>query len=561
MSRRTRHTLAAIVLAAATAGCQRAPFRDRSGESHLATGGAEQAAPGQRPAPDTIAAAVRTLGSTLPPGEAARLATLYDRAAGAPLWVGEDGRTTGEARVALSRLRQSDAEGLVPDDYAAPELTRLETALAEPGEPSIAARFDVLLSAGLMRYYRHLHLGRTDPLTLGVQLTMPTDDHDFAEIVFAARDVDGVERTAATLAPPFTQYRALKAALARYRTLAAAPNALPAFTTTVREGDAYAGARALFDWLAALGDLPPGTPPPAAGVYDEALSRAVARFQRRHGLDVDGTLGRATAAALQVPLAWRVRQLEFALERLRWLPDLTGGRVLIVNIPMFRLWAWDAVPSADPPRLDMAVIVGRALDTRTPVFAERMRFVVFRPYWNVPMSILRKELLPEIRRDPSYLQREHLQIVRGQSDSSPVVPFSPETLAELARGAARLRQAAGPFNSLGLVKFMFPNQNEVYLHGTPATALFRQSRRDFSHGCIRVEDPVALAEWVFERQPGWPREAILAAMQGPENRRVDLVDPVQVMIFYTTAAVMQADGAVYFASDVYGQDRLLDRVW
>jgi murein L,D-transpeptidase YcbB/YkuD len=231
----------------------------------------------------------------------------------------------------------------------------------------------------------------------------------------------------------------------------------------------------------------------------------------------------------------------------------------VLNIPMFRIWAWDAIPPTGEPLLGMNAIVGRALKTETPVFIEEMREIVFRPYWNVPPSILRKETLPLIARDPGYLSRENLEIVRGQGDDARSVEATPENLALLRQGALRLRQRPGPSNALGLIKFVFPNEENVYMHGTPAKTLFARSRRDFSHGCVRVEDPVALAEWALKDRPEWSRERILAAMEGPQSLRVRLTRPIQVILFYTTAAVMPEDGTIRFAEDIYGHDQRLDR--
>jgi L,D-transpeptidase YcbB len=262
---------------------------------------------------------------------------------------------------------------------------------------------------------------------------------------------------------------------------------------------------------------------------------------------------------LRVPLATRVRQIELALERLRWLPHLGHERFLAVNIPMFRLWAWDSIPPDGAPSFDMGVIVGRALDTRTPVFVEEMRSIIIRPYWNIPSSILRHEILPAIERDPEYLRRQDMEIVSGSGDDAHPVPATAENLARLREGRLRVRQRPGPNNALGLVKFVFPNDENVYMHGTPAMQLFSRSRRDFSHGCVRLEDPVALAEWVLNDQPEWTRDRILAAMQGSAPRRVNLRQPIQVILFYITAVVMPDDGTVRFADDIYGHDARLEK--
>jgi murein L,D-transpeptidase YcbB/YkuD len=285
----------------------------------------------------------------------------------------------------------------------------------------------------------------------------------------------------------------------------------------------------------------------------------VKRFQARHGLEADGVVGKATLAALYVPLAWRVRQIELALERLRWLPDLGDRRFLALNIPMFYLWGWDSIPPSGAPSIGMRAIVGRALSTQTPVFVEEMRYVIFRPHWNVPRSILRSEILPILERDPSYLRRQSMEIVWGYADDARPVAATAENLALLGQSEVRLRQRPGPRNALGLVKFVFPNTADIYMHGTPAQELFSRTRRDFSHGCVRVEDPLALAAWVLKDQPEWTRARILAAMSGAQSLRVDLTQPIRVILFYTTAVVMPEDGTVHFAEDIYRHDGRLDR--
>jgi murein L,D-transpeptidase YcbB/YkuD len=302
---------------------------------------------------------------------------------------------------------------------------------------------------------------------------------------------------------------------------------------------------------------PPGpssAPAPVDDTYDDDIVEAVRRFQSRHGLLQDGTLGPATQTELAVPVSQRVRQIELSMERLRWLPPLERP-FLAVNIPMFRLWGVDVQDSA---AVAMNVIVGRALNTRTPVLLAQMRQVVFRPYWNVPRSILLHELLPLIERDRGYLARHDMEIVRGAGDDAASVEPTTGNLALLRSGALRLRQRPGPRNSLGLVKFDFPNDSGVYLHGTPVQSLFARPRRDLSHGCVRVEDPVALAEWVLRDQPGWTRERIVAAMNGERSQAVPLARRRTVVLYYVSALAGR-DGSVQFAQDVYGHDTRLER--
>jgi murein L,D-transpeptidase YcbB/YkuD len=226
---------------------------------------------------------------------------------------------------------------------------------------------------------------------------------------------------------------------------------------------------------------------------------------------------------------------------------------------LFGVWGWEDWKTVSPS-VEMDVIVGRARGTPTPVsIVGELRELVFRPFWNVPRSIVMKEVLPLAMRDPTYLARENMEIVRGDGDDADVVETSAANLARLRAGTLRVRQRPGPRNALGLAKFVFPNVQNVYLHDTPGRSLFTRARRDFSHGCVRVEDPVGLAVWVLNGDGGWGREQVLAAMHGTNNRHVPVLKAPTVVVFYATAFVMPKDGLLHFADDIYGQDVLLDR--
>lgn len=480
-------------------------------------------------------------------------------AAPAALWLDPDGRPGASARDALQLLSESASDGLTPTDYGVDELDRRAAELARAGPPPLErqAAFEEDLDAAMQRFLHDLHFGRVDPRRLGFRLASPRGEGpDTAALLRAAVADRRLPQLVAERRPRLSQYGKLRDALARYRALAADQTLAPVRATTpVKPGDAFGDVPALHRRLVAVGDLPAETAS-TTQTYEPALVEGVRRFQRRHGLDADGVLGRKTLEALNTPMALRVRQIELALERLRWLPELGAGPVVGINIPLFRLWARDsAAPDAVPP--DMAVVVGRALNTRTPVMAATMRSVIFRPYWNVPRSILRNELLPALARDPGRLAREDLEIVRGDGDDAQVLPPGPASLTLLRQGQARLRQRPGPKNSLGLVKFEFPNEENIYLHGTPAQQLFQRSRRDFSHGCVRLEDPVALAQWLLRDQPHWTRARIEAAMSGDSTQRVNLPRPVAVILFYMTAMVMPEDGSLHVADDIYGHDARL----
>jgi murein L,D-transpeptidase YcbB/YkuD len=267
----------------------------------------------------------------------------------------------------------------------------------------------------------------------------------------------------------------------------------------------------------------------------------------------------AAADPADAMLAARIRKIDLTLERWRWLPAFQTPPI-IVNIPEFRLFAFQQTADRAAGILQMDVIVGRAFPrTRTPVFAAEMKSVIFRPYWYVPRSIIVREMLPKIQEYPGYLAAQHLEIV-SVGPGAAVMPVTPDSIAALVAGTARLRQQPGPDNALGLIKFELPNYHDVYLHSTPAQQLFLKSRRAFSHGCIRVSDPVALAAYLLRDTPGdWTSAKIEAAMHGTETRRVALAKPIRVMILYGTVLAKE-DGEVLFFDDLYGQDRRLERL-
>lgn len=495
------------------------------------------------------------------------LASIYSEDATTALWLDATLRPTRSAVEALALFTDAEAEGLDPADYRAAELTALKAGLEGGSPPPLAdaIAFDASVSLSLIRYLRHFHRGRVSPGNIGFLLTLPPDEHDYAAMVRDAAYGGRVRETVAAITPPLVQYKALRSMLPRYRALALTegttfPRLGPAPRKSIKPGEPAEGLDVLRTRLVALGDLKEtsarlGAPP----VYEGDLVEGVRRFQTRHGYEADGVLGKATWAAMSVPISWRVHQIELAMERMRWLPHLGERPFVAVNVPMFRLWAWDSVPETGEPNFEMGVIVGKALNTRTPVFMEEMEYVIFQPYWNVPKSILRNEILPILRRNPGYLESQDMEMVDGQGDDAKVMSPSPENVDLLAQGKLRLRQRPGAKNALGQVKFMFPNDENVYLHSTPAQSLFGRARRDFSHGCVRVEDPVRLAEWVLKDQPEWTRAKIVAAMNGQPSFRVNLTRPIRVVMYYVTATVIPPGNTLHFAEDIYKHDQRLDR--
>ncbi len=481
----------------------------------------------------------------------------YEARGYTPTWL-ENGRPTPQAAEAVSLLERAPEKGLSSADY---DTSRLAVQLADlwvaPSASSAElTSFDVELTAAMLRYTTDLAHGRINPRSL--YLDLETDSRNVDVVTVLQQGIEQNQLTAATesVEPQLPLYSALKRSLAQYRRLAA-DAALPLVPTPsgkVEPGSIFAGLSQLQARLIAFGDLDPAAASRAYGDrYEGEVVSAVKSFQERHGLIHDGVLGVATIAELNRPLAERVQQIEMGIERIRWLPDAPRERFLVINIPRFKLLAFDGAVGTDRPRMEMDVIVGSAGRTPTPVFADQMEYVDFSPYWNVPRSITVKELLPKLQKDPGYLARQGMEIV-GIAGATTAVDAA--SLGALERGTVRLRQRPGAKNALGGVKFMFPNRYDVYLHSTPAQELFSRTRRDFSHGCIRVEDPAALAQFVLFDQPEWDAERIRKSMSLPAPLRVNLEQPMPILIFYTTA-VVDAQGRTHFLPDIYGHDKKL----
>lgn len=484
--------------------------------------------------------------------------------AGSAAWL-DAGRPSGQARQALELLAGAADHGLNPNDYHAGTLRVAvsEANTAALPSPEQLATLERALTSAMERFLGDLHRGRIDPRQIHQNFSVVRSDGFDAALVLqetlaSGRLADAVRDAAPTL----PLYARLRDALARYRALGdhaawrwplpALPRSRRDLHATLAPGDAYDGLAPLAARLQALGDLAGDAPVPAR--YDGPLVRAVASFQQRHGLTPDGVLGAATLLRLQVPPAARVRQIELALERLRWTPLMRSPRMIVINIPEFALRAYEVRDGRIHVVETMKVIVGKAMDTRTPMFDEEMRFIEFSPYWNVPPSIARGETVPRLRRDPAYFRQQGFEFVGADGRVSDTL--SPAQLDAVLAGHARIRQRPGPQNALGDIKFVFPNRDNIYLHHTPSTQLFGRDRRDLSHGCIRVENPVALAKFVLQGQSDWTEQRIRHAMEWGESSTLRLSQPIPVLIAYGTALVK--DGRLHFFDDIYGHDRVLE---
>lgn len=458
-----------------------------------------------------------------------------------------------QARMALRLLEDASLHGLDPADYGTHELARRLDAAAAP------ETFERDLTAAMLRYLSDLHRGRTLP-GHPPDYSPPEYVAPFDPGAWLARTLaEGrLEDAVAAAAPSLPLYRRVQATLAEYRALARSHPHWPALPPVpqggISPGGRYAGADLLRERLHLLGDLDEGAPAASAKTYTAELAPALRRFQSRHGLVEDGVLGADTVAALSVPLAWRIVQLELTLERLRWLPRLPPGRSILVNVPAYRLWAFDGLEADAEPVLDMRVIVGKAEKTPTPLFVDQMRHLDFNPYWNVPRSIAVEEIIPKLARNPGWLRQNGMELVAA--NGKVLRASAAGHLAALRAGTARVRQRPGARNALGGVKFGMPNPMHIYLHSTPSPELFGRARRDLSHGCIRVEHPVALAQFVLADPQQWDADAVTAAIASGRTRTVNLPAPVPVVLFYATA-ITDRDGRALFADDIYGRDAKL----
>ncbi|MBW4038846.1 MAG: L,D-transpeptidase family protein [Acidobacteria bacterium] len=487
------------------------------------------------------------------------------------------------AALQLQQLFETAAnKGLNPEDYDASRWQSRDiqlNAFARHNDASSAAQeavasFDVGMTIDATRYLEDLHAGRINPQTLNFDIDTPAKRAAFDVATLLNDqivDADDVPKIAESVEPQNDHYTATKLALTAYMSLAAAqrsapPRALPALPAGAKPvgvGELYAAVPQLWERLQMEGDAPAST---TAGdgegsprVYSAKVAAAVKLYQERHGLQDDGRLGDATIASLNVPMSVRVRELNDALERWRWLPDNYMHPRVLVNLPEFMLRAYDPDHTL---AFKMRTVIGEVKGNHdTPMFVRLMRYVVFRPYWNLPPSIIKKDLVPHMQRSGTeYLAKNDYQVYKN--DGTVVTSFTAHDLEHLRYN---VRQMPGPKNSLGLVKFLFPNEYDVYMHSTPELMLFGLSRRDRSHGCVRLQHADQMALWVLhgdqkdpDEENGWDADKIDVAMTGDlNNRTVGLKTPLPVVIGYFTA-MADEDGTIHFFDDLYGYDKQLE---
>ena len=561
--------LIAVSFGALSTACTRRDGRDSTADEQSSPRGTEVGGAPLRSSDELVAEQIRTRieaadvatelragGEPVYTSEA--LLGFYVRRLYRPAWIDEHGPTRLVDDL-VNALCLADLEGLRPEDYQLAAIETVVTAVRTDVRsrkviaPDRWAELDLLLTNAFLVYGSHLLAGRVNPENLAQEWVANRRGADFAAVLEDALASGDIARKLATLEPPHRGFRRLRDALARQRAVAARGR-WPTVPDgpTLRPRDHSPQVAALRERLRLGGDLAAPTDSGGAEFFDEALELAVKRFQRRHGLTDDGAAGVATRAELNVSAERRMEQVELNLERWRWLPQDLGRRHIEVNIAAFEL----EVLEEEAVVLAMRVVVGVPdSGQHTPVFSDTMRYLVLNPYWQVPDNIARKDLLLRVQRDSTYLAQQKIRVFKGWGPEAKEV--DPATVAWSAITPDdfpfRLCQDPGPINALGRIKFMFPNKFNVYLHDTPSRPLFGRTRRDFSHGCIRIQKPIELAVYLLRKDPRWNREALMLALDEAVDRTVPLPEPIPIHLLYWTAWADE-DGTIEFRRDIYGRD-------
>jgi murein L,D-transpeptidase YcbB/YkuD len=476
---------------------------------------------------------------------AGELQQFYERRGFRPVW-SADGRPNERGATLLEMFQRAGEDGLEPRDYAVP--------MATAGGDAGAAAVEIGLARALQRYACDLRAGRVEPAPDDGTLFVARRRSPYCDVLDGAAEAPDVRTHLARYAPQSAEYARLKTTLAAYRERAGRGgwSAVPP-GPTLKPGMRDPRIAQLRRALADRGELP-DTAAAEPEAFDAGLEQALRRFQRRHGLAADGALGPQTLAAVNVPVERRIDQIVVNMERRRWMPDELGRKYVFVNIADFTL------KLVDGPRTlyDSRVIVGTPYQ-RSPTFSTAITGFEINPYWNVPDSIARKEMLPRIKRDPGYLAANDLRLLAIRDGRTAVV--DPATVDWSALGPGRfpyrIRQEPGDGNALGHIKFAMPNRWDIYLHDTPSRNLFERPVRSFSHGCIRVEHPFELALRLLDGGGGWTAGKLAEAADSGRRQRVRLPAAVPVHLAYLTAWTNR-DQSLHFREDIYGRDRRLE---
>jgi len=478
-----------------------------------------------------------------------------------PIWTQDNGLTP-QADQLVRAIGAAELDGLISEDYHLSWLKSMlmdfnqATSQKKPLDPVKKADIDLLLTDAFLLFSSHLLSGRVMPNAVDSTWLFFNPVSDIAQIMNSNAYSSQIESFFDELRPANAAYYRLRNALRLYIDIQK-KGGWPVVPSgpKLKIGDIDARVDIIRKRLIITGDIDSPVRNVKPGEFDESLLKGVQRFQNRHGIEPDGVVGVGTLTAMNVPVESRISQIELNLERWRWIPHDLGPRYILVNIADYSL----AVVENQSTVLKMRVVVGKAY-RRTPVFSEKMKYMVLNPFWTVPIKIAVEDKLPIIRKNPLYLTQQHIKVFENWNEGAPeinpvIIDWYQVTASNFPY---RLRQDPGPSNALGRIKFMFPNKFSVYLHDTPQRGLFKRASRDFSSGCIRIEKPVELAKYLLQNDPQWPGQKIQETIDSGVTTVVRIKDPIPVHLLYWTAWVTET-GTIHFGNDIYDRDPPLSK--
>ena len=519
------------------------------------------------------------------------LPKLYEERNYVPLWI-ENGGPSSQAYEMIEIIRNSDNEALDPDYYNISEIESILKRIEQDrnsGDSYDAldlAELELLLSNSFLTYTHDLHYGRVRAEQINLELLSGERPVNLSKLLVTAVETDQVQETLEGLLPKYPMYAMLRISLKEYREIAAKGGWQPvAYGNKFKKGARGQRVLALSKRLKVTGELDSSIP--GSEVFDDSLDQAVRKYQQRNGLYVDGVVGISTIEALNVPVEERISQIELTMERWRLLPQYLGNRYILVNIANYHLYGIEN----NNDTINMRIVVGKP-QWNTPMFSEEMTHLIINPYWNIPPSIFKDDIAPKIMEDSEYMSKQNMDAMglkapekivveeaevvevvenveatevtdgdnTGETELSEVEiqnkKAQEEYISKVLSGKYRLRQNPGPGNPLGRIKFLFPNKHSVYLHDTPNRGFFKKAQRNFSHGCIRVEKPLELAEFVLSSNPSWTQNTIQSSINKMKTKTVHLAESITVYVLYFTTWV-DNEGTVNFHKDIYGLDKTL----
>ena len=490
----------------------------------------------------------------------AMVRSFYDRRNFRPAWLSASGSSRPVAEL-LQSVEHLRAEALVPEAYHLQALGKLYNDTQSSGllrkeiQLALLVDLELLATDAFLASAGHLLRGRVAPEALGPEQQAVPKAADLLGALQAAVDFGRVQPVLKSFLPDQTGYRQLRRVLQRYRKIEREGGWAPlADGTVLRPGGKDARVRHLRSRLVAEGYLD-RSHLPGNDRFDPKLKRALAAFQRQHGLAADGMVGPLTRQALNVPAGVRVRQIELNMERWRWLPRYLGKRYLLVNIADFTLEVIDDERTV----MAMRVVVGRDY-RRTPVLSAELNKLVLNPHWYVPKTIFTEDLLPAIQKNPDYLQQRGYKVFSNLGPDAEEIALDriDWQTVDPAHFPYILRKDPGPYNPMGRAKFLFPNKYDVYLHDSPNRSIFSRSKRTFSSGCIRIEKPLELTEYIVKDSPGWSGKRIDAEIESGRSKLINAFVPLPIYIQYWTVWV-DSSGKTQFREDIYGRDAVLEQ--